>query len=61
MTGVVVDGLVYENWEEKAFSIDEVKAIKGSSQYLVLTLVIQMTPVLCFVGLLTKQAKPFGF
>ena len=25
----IVDGLVYENWEEKAFSIDEVKKIAG--------------------------------
>jgi phage terminase large subunit len=25
----IVDGLVYENWEEKLFSIDEVRAVKG--------------------------------
>ena len=39
----IVDGLVYENWEEKAFSVDEV------SLYSVLTLVIQMTRQHCFV------------
>ena len=27
----VVDGLVYENWEEKTFSLDEVRAISGVS------------------------------
>ena len=25
----IVDGLVYENWEEKAFSLDEIRAIPG--------------------------------
>lgn len=25
----IVDGLVYENWEEKLFSLDEVKAVQG--------------------------------
>ncbi len=25
----IVDGLVFENWEEKAFSLEEVRAIKG--------------------------------
>ena len=25
----IVDGLVYENWEEKAFNLEDIKKIKG--------------------------------
>ena len=53
----IVDGLVYENWEEKAFSIDEVKAIKGVKSVFGLDFGYTNDPSALFCGFIDQASK----
>lgn len=53
----VVDGLVYENWEEKAFSVDEVKSIPGVKSAFGLDFGYVNDPSALFCGLIDPGSK----
>lgn len=53
----IVDGLVYENWEEKAFSLDEVKAIAGIQSAFGLDFGYTNDPSALFCGLADETSK----
>ena len=53
----IVDGLVYENWEEKAFSLDEIKAIPGMKSAFGLDFGYTADPTALFCGLVDTAAR----
>lgn len=53
----IVDGLVYENWEEKAFSVDEVKKIAGVRSVFGLDFGYTNDPSALFCGLIDQSSK----
>ena len=53
----IVDGLVYENWEEKAFSIDEVRAIPGVKSMFGLDFGYTNDPTALFCGFIDQASK----
>ncbi len=53
----IVDGLVYENWEEKAFSIDEVRGLKGIKSVFGLDFGYTNDPSALFCGLIDTKGK----
>ena len=53
----IVDGLVYENWEEKAFSVDEVKTIAGVKSVFGLDFGYTNDPSALFCGLIDQSSK----
>ena len=53
----IVDGLVYENWEEKAFSVDEVKKIAGVKSVFGLDFGYTNAPSALFCGLIDQSSK----
>lgn len=53
----IVDGLVYENWEEKAFSIDEIKGLQGIVPVFGLDFGYVVDPSALFCGLLDATGK----
>lgn len=53
----IVDGLVYENWEEKLFSIDEVKKIPGIKSVFGLDFGYTNDPSALFCGLIDNKSK----
>lgn len=53
----IVDGLVYENWEEKLFSIDDVKKISGIKSVFGLDFGYTNDPSALFCGLIDTKSK----
>lgn len=53
----IVDGLVFENWEEKVFSLDEVKAIKGVKSVFGLDFGYTNDPSALFCGMIDESTK----
>lgn len=53
----IVDGLVYENWREEAFNIDEVRSRQGIVSAFGLDFGYTNDPSTLFCGLLDKKAK----
>jgi phage terminase large subunit len=53
----IVDGLVYENWEEKLFSVDEVKQIKGVKTVFGLDFGYTNDPSALFCGFIDTASK----
>ena len=53
----IVDGLVYENWEEKLFSLEEVRAIKGVKSVFGLDFGYTNDPSALFCGLIDQASK----
>ena len=53
----IVDGLVYENWKEEAFDIDEVRSRPGVVSAFGLDFGYTNDPSTLFCGLLDQQAK----
>ena len=53
----IVDGLVYENWEEKAFSLDEIKAIPGMKSAFGLDFGYTADPTALFCGLVDTSTR----
>lgn len=53
----IVDGLVYENWEEKLFSLEEVKAITGVQSKFGLDFGYTNDPSALFCGMIDKSTK----
>lgn len=53
----IVDGLVYENWKEEAFDIDEVRSRKGVTSAFGLDFGYTNDPSTLFCGLLDQKAK----
>lgn len=53
----IVDGLVYENWEEKAFSINEIKKIQGIRSVFGLDFGYTNDPSALFCGLIDTTSK----
>ncbi|MEG2566738.1 MAG: PBSX family phage terminase large subunit [Acinetobacter sp.] len=53
----IVDGLVYENWVEKAFSVDEVKKLLGIKSAFGLDFGYTNDPSAMFCGLVSKTEK----
>lgn len=53
----IVDGLVYEKWEEKLFSIEEVKAIAGVQSVFGLDFGYTNDPSALFCGLIDQNNK----
>lgn len=53
----IVDGLVYENWEEKLFSLDEVKQIKGVKSVFGLDFGYTNDPSALFCGMIDTTSK----
>lgn len=53
----IVDGLVYENWEEKAFDIDEVRGLPGVESAFGLDFGYTNDPSALFCGLIDVKAK----
>lgn len=53
----IVDGLVYENWEEKAFSLDEVRKIHGVQSVFGLDFGYTNDPSALFCGMIDTAAK----
>ena len=53
----IVDGLVYENWEEKAFSVDEVKKISGVKSVFGLDFGYTNDPSALFCGFIDQSSK----
>lgn len=53
----IVDGLVYENWEEKLFGIEEVKAITGVQSVFGLDFGYTNDPSALFCGLIDQNSK----
>lgn len=53
----VVDGLIYENWEEKAFDLDEVRSLTSVSSKFGLDFGYTNDPTALFCGLIDTTAK----
>lgn len=53
----IVDGLVYENWEEKAFSLEEVKKITGVKSVFGLDFGYTNDPSALFCGMICESTK----
>lgn len=53
----IVDGLVYENWEEKAFGMDEIKAIPGIKSAFGLDFGYTADPSALFCGLVDTSTR----
>lgn len=53
----IVDGLVYENWEERLFSIDEVRAVKGIRTVFGLDFGYTNDPSALFCGFIDQAGK----
>lgn len=53
----IVDGLVYENWREEAFDVDEVKRLPGIASCFGLDFGYTHDPSAFFCGLLDKENK----
>lgn len=53
----IVDGLVYENWEEKAFSLDDVKKITGVKSVFGLDFGYTNDPSALFCGMIDESTK----
>ena len=53
----IVDGLVYENWEEKAFDLDEIRALPGVRSAFGLDFGYTNDPTALFCGLVDAKAK----
>ena len=53
----IVDGLVYENWEEKLFSIDEVRAVSGVKSVFGLDFGYTNDPSALFCGFIDQSSK----
>ena len=53
----IVDGLVYENWKEEAFSIDEVKKVAGVKSVFGLDFGYTNDPSALFCGLIDESSK----
>lgn len=53
----IVDGLVYEDWEEKLFSLNEVKAIKGVKSVFGLDFGYTNDPSALFCGMIDTASK----
>lgn len=53
----IVDGLVYENWEEKLFSLDEVRKIKGVKSVFGLDFGYTNDPSALFCGMVDESTK----
>lgn len=53
----IVDGLVYENWEEKAFSLDEIRTLPGIMSAFGLDFGYTNDPSALFCGLLDESNK----
>ena len=51
------ESLIYENWEEKEFDIQEVLKIPDIESAFDLTLDTRMTPLLFFAGLISKKRR----
>lgn len=53
----IVDGLVYENWEEKLFSIEEVRKVKGIRTVFGLDFGYTNDPSALFCGFIDQSSK----
>ena len=53
----IVDGLVYENWEEKAFSLDEIRGLPGVRSAFGLDFGYTNDPTALFCGLVDESNK----
>ena len=53
----IVDGLVYENWEEKVFDIDEIRCLKSVKSGFGLDFGYTNDPSALFCGLIDEPAK----
>lgn len=53
----IVDGLIFENWEEKAFNLDEVRALPSVSAKFGLDFGYTNDPTALFCGLIDEKAK----
>lgn len=53
----IVDGLVYENWEEKAFNLEDIKKIKGIKSAFGLDFGYTNDPSALFCGMVDLDAK----
>ncbi|MDD3022218.1 MAG: PBSX family phage terminase large subunit [Alphaproteobacteria bacterium] len=53
----IVDGVIYDNWEEKAFSIDEIRKIDGAQSAFGLDFGYTNDPSALFCGLVDVSAK----
>lgn len=53
----IVDGLVYENWEEKVFDLDEVRRLSGVNSAFGLDFGYTNDPTALFCGLIDIKAK----
>lgn len=53
----IVDGLVYENWKEKAFSLDEIKKISGVKSVFGLDFGYTNDPSALFCGMIDESTK----
>ena len=53
----IVDGLIYENWEEKTFDIDEIRNLQSVKSAFGLDFGYTNDPTALFCGLVDKSAK----
>jgi len=53
----IVDGLIYENWEEKLFSLDEIKSITGVKSAFGLDFGYTNDPSALFCGMIDQSTK----
>lgn len=53
----VVDGLVYDNWEEKAFNIDDIRALPGVRSAFGMDFGYTNDPTALFCGLVDKGSR----
>ncbi len=53
----IVDGLIFENWEEKAFNLDEIRALPSVSAKFGLDFGYTNDPTALFCGLIDERAK----
>ena len=53
----IVDGLIFENWEEKAFSVEEVRKVPGIKSAFGLDFGYTNDPAALFCGLVDKATK----
>ena len=53
----IVDGLIFENWEERVFSLDEIKKVPGIKSAFGLDFGYTNDPAALFCGLVDKAGK----
>ena len=53
----IVDGLIFENWEERAFSLDEIRKVPGIKSAFGLDFGYTNDPAALFCGLVDKATK----